>query len=155
MLDPDPFKRPNVNTILATRKVQKILARRRLMTPIKVAKKWSKNVWSTFYVIRAFILNVISMISSALKIKRLKSGYRKDLTAHSTPRQMEDSSDDSFLQLEDSKIDFEDSPSNRSHNSTFTKTSDAQIANSTPLNHYNTQGTFRRSRLELSRTSLK
>lgn len=91
---------------------------------------------------------MISTISSALKIKRLKNGHRKDLTAHSTPRQMEDSSEDSFLQLEDSKIDFEDSPSNRSHNKSFSKSMNV-IANSTPVNH-NQGASIRRSRLEFS-----
>lgn len=33
MLDPDPFKRPDINTILATDKIRKILARRKMMRP--------------------------------------------------------------------------------------------------------------------------
>lgn len=118
-------------------------------------KTWSKNVQSTFYFIRAIILNIISIISSALKIKRLKTGHRRDLTVHSTPNQIENSSDDSFLQLEDSNIDFEESPSNRIHRKSFSKMNELNIANSTPLNHYNNQGTFRRSRLEFSRSCLQ
>lgn len=112
-------------------------------------------MWSLFYVIRTFLLSLITVISSALKIKRFKNGRRDDLTAHSTPRQMGESSDDSFLQLEDSNIDFDESPSNRSQNKSFLKVNENLIANSTPLNHYNSMGSFRRSRIELSRTSLK
>lgn len=63
-------------------------------------------------------------------------------------------SDDSFLRLDDSEIDFDDSPSNRSNNRSLGKLPDSLIVNSTPLNHYSTQGAFRRSRMEISRTSL-
>lgn len=40
MLDPDPYKRPNVNMILATKKIQKILFRRKLLKPFKIIVSW-------------------------------------------------------------------------------------------------------------------
>lgn len=91
----------------------------------------------------------------ALKLTR-KQNHRKDPIAQtSTPQTVAaESSDDSFLQLEDSNIDFDESPSNRSQNKSFVKPLEMQIVNSTPLNHYNSQGNFRRNRSELSRTSL-
>lgn len=102
--------------------------------------------------LQMFVINLFTKISSALKLSKRR--HRKDVTAHSTPRPLGESSDDSFLQLEDSKIDFDDSPSNRSANKSFLKASDLHIVNSTPLNHYNSHGSFRRNRCELSRTSL-
>lgn len=44
MLDPDPYKRPDVNAILATDKIRKILARRQMLRPfIKiVSSPWPR-----------------------------------------------------------------------------------------------------------------
>lgn len=92
---------------------------------------------------------------SALKLTR-KRHHRKDSIAQTSTPQMvaAESSDDSFLQLEDSNIDYDESPSNRSRSKSFLKPTELHIVNSTPLNHYNSQGNFRRNRSELSRTSL-
>lgn len=95
---------------------------------------------------------------SVLKLNYVKPNRSKDLMAQtSTPiptTVLQEPSDDSFLQLEDSDIDFEESPSNRSQSKIFLKPVETQIVNSTPLNHYNSQGNYRRNRSELSRTSL-
>lgn len=106
------------------------------------------------YTFRLYIYNLLTSIMSALKLTQNR--HRTDSIAQtSTPRTLAaESSDDSFLQLEDSNIDFDDSPSNRSQNKSFLKPMDMQIVNSTPLNHYNSQGNYRRNRSELSRTSL-
>lgn len=175
MLDPDPFKRPDVNAILATDKIKKILARRKMVRPFNkivsdakqfarsyrlshdllLQTKATRNVWSSMYTFRIYICNLLTSIMCALKLSR-KRDLRKDSIAQtSTPQTMAaESSDDSFLQLEDSNIDFDESPSNRSHNKSFLKPLEMQIVNSTPLNHYNSQGNYRRNRSELSRTSL-
>lgn len=97
---------------------------------------------------------------SIFKLKHLKnSNHPQNIALTSTPTApaliVHQASEDSLLRLDDSEIDFEDSPSNRSIDRSLGKPPESQIVNSTPLNHYNSHGSsFRRSRMEISRTSL-
>lgn len=108
------------------------------------------------HIIKVFLLSLIASVFSIFILKHLKKNEPSPITLTSTPTaptiSINKTSDDSFLRLDDSEIDFEDSPSNRSRN--LGKIPESLIVNSTPLNHYNSHGSFRRSRMELSRTSL-
>lgn len=179
MLDPDPLKRPDVNALLRTKSIKKILARRKMMRPfhtivswgelsvvrfayceivilfVSFQKKATKNIWSSMYSFRLYMYSWFTSIIAAFKLTRRRDHRKDSIAKTSTPQTVAaESSDDSFLQLEDSNIDFDDSPSNRSHSKSFVKPVEMQIVNSTPLNHYNSQGSYRRNRSELSRTSL-
>lgn len=109
--------------------------------------------------LRMYILNFFVSLFSFFKLKHLKRPIQpQNIALTSTPTAptiaIQQTSDDSFLRLDDSEIDFEESPSNRSMNRSHGKIPESLIVNSTPLNHYNSQGSFRRSRMEISRTSL-
>lgn len=109
--------------------------------------------------LRIYIVNTFLTLFSIFKLKHLKKPIQPyNMALTSTPTAptvaVQQASDDSFLRLDDSEIDFEDSPSNRSLNRSHGKPPELLIVNSTPLNHYNSHGCFRRSRMELSRTSL-
>lgn len=122
-------------------------------------KKLARLVLNRFYIIKLYVVNMIISMLSIFKLKHLKkSNHPQNIALTSTPTALKvaihQTSDDSFLRLDDSEIDFEDSPSNRRNNRSIGKLSDSLIVNSTPLNHYSTHGSFRRNRSELSRTSL-
>lgn len=100
---------------------------------------------------------------SFFKLKRLKTSNQPyNIALTSTPTAPfvainQTTPDDSFLRLDHSQIDFDDSPSNRSSlNRSMKKTPDSLIVNSTPLNHHHSShANSRRSRImEFSRTSL-
>lgn len=109
--------------------------------------------------LRMYILNFFVSLFSFFKLRHLKRPIQpQSIALTSTPTAptiaIQQTADDSFLRLDDSEIDFEESPSNRSMNRSHGKIPESLIVNSTPLNHYNSQGSFRRSRMEISRTSL-
>lgn len=105
---------------------------------------------------RVYLVNLFVSMFSFFKLKRLKtSNQSHNIALTSTPTAPTvaicQTNDDSFLRLDHSGIDFDDSPSNRS----MGKSPDSLIVNSTPLNHHSSHGNSRRSRImEFSRTSL-
>lgn len=124
-------------------------------------KKCSRNVFSLWHTIKIYIVNIFVTLFSIFKLRHLKKPNQPhNIALTSTPTaptiavHQTSTTDDSFLRLDDSEIDFEDSPSNRSLNRSHGKPPESLIVNSTPLNHYNSHGSFRRSRMEISRTSL-
>lgn len=109
---------------------------------------------------KVYIVNFLMSMLSMFKLRHLKKPNQPhNIALTSTPTAptiaINPTTDDSFLRLDDSEIDFEDSPSNRSSNRSMSKLPDSLIVNSTPLNHYSSHGAFRRSRMEISRTSLQ
>lgn len=170
-MHPDPYKRPDVNTLLNTNRIRKTLENRRLIHRKVVSSynflfpstyalnilynfflqiKWSMKFWCN---IKTFLNNIFASIISALRLRcHLPQNKRNTIAKTSTPCQVKISppSDDSFLKLEDSDIGFDDSPRNKSVKSPI----ESQIVNSTPLNHYNSHGNVRHNRSALSRTSL-
>lgn len=122
-------------------------------------KKYSRNLMGRFHALKMCIINFFMSLFSFFKLKHLKRPNQPhNIALTSTPTAptiaIQQTSDDSFLRLDDSEIDFEESPSNRSLNRTNGKPPESLIVNSTPLNHYNSHGSFRRNRMEISRTSL-
>lgn len=184
MMHPRPEQRPNVNALLAVPQIKKILRRRRLLKPfisivsilnqvrsfVKLntqfkrlsftfQRKFSRNLMGRMHTLKIYIVNLFLSLFSFFKLKHLKApnqAYNIALTSTPTAPTVaiQPTSDDSFLRLDDSEIDFDDSPSNRSINRSQGKPPESLIVNSTPLNHYNSHGSFRRSRMEISRTSL-
>lgn len=133
------------------------------MTPVLfriLQKKGAQKILSRWHLIKTYIVNFFVSIFSVFQLKHLKkTNHPHTIALTSTPTVPKvaiqpGSSDDSFLRLDDSEIDFEDSPSNRSSNRSMGKLPESLIVNSTPLNHYNSHGSFRRGRMEISRTSL-
>lgn len=111
---------------------------------------------------KVYIVSLFVWMFSFFKLKRLKTSNQPlNIALTSTPTvpnvAIHPTSDDSFLRLDHSQIDFDDSPSNRSSSSNrpMGKSPDSLIVNSTPLNHHSSHGNSRRSRImEFSRTSL-
>lgn len=109
---------------------------------------------------KVYIISLIVSMFSFFKLKRLKtSNQPQSMALTSTPTAPNvsinrASADESFLRFDQSHIDFDDSPSNRS----IKKSPNSLIVNSTPLNHnhhHSSHGNSRRSRvMEFSRTSL-
>lgn len=118
-------------------------------------KRGSRYVMAKIRWIKNCICNMFLSVASIFKLRHLKSP-NPSFALTSTPTVssfISQPSEDSLLRLDDSKIDFDDSP-NRSQNKSFSNLS-PMIMNSTPLNHYNSHGSFRRGRnAEISRTSL-
>lgn len=122
-------------------------------------KKYSRILMNRMFAMKIYLVNFMMSLFSMFKLKHLKkSSQPPNIAMTSTPTApkvvVQTNSEDSFLRLDDSEIDFEDSPSNRSSNRSHSKMPESLIVNSTPLNHYNSHGSFRRSRMEISRTSL-
>lgn len=126
-------------------------------------KKGCNKLWKRCYKIKIYFYSLIVMIMSVFQLKRLKQVHtphtKHSLATTSTPCAYSNfvqlPNEDSFMQLDTSDIDFDDSPSNRSQSKSFIKTNNSQVFNSTPLNHHNSHTSFRnRNRTELSRTSL-
>lgn len=115
-------------------------------------RKIPRNLLSSWFNLRTFFYNIFTAIFSALKLKCAKDGRSCAETSTPQASRFQTMSDNSFFLLEDSNIDFEESPDIKDVKSFYT-TPDLQIVNSTPLNHYN-HGNSRRNRGELSRTSL-
>lgn len=109
---------------------------------------------------RVYIISLFVSMFAFFKLKRLKTSNQPlNMALTSTPTAPNvsinrASADESFLRLDQSQIDFDDSPNNRS----MIKTPNSLIVNSTPLNHnhhHSSHGNSRRSRImEFSRTSL-
>lgn len=126
---------------------------------LSLQKKFTRSILNRCYMMRLYVVNLFVSMLSIFKLRHLKrANPPHNIALTSTPTAptiaILQTSDDSFLRLDDSEIDFEDSPSNRSCNRSMGKLPDSLIVNSTPLNHYSSQGAFRRSRMEISRTSL-
>lgn len=122
-------------------------------------KKYARKLVERWYLLRIYICNMFLSVFSIFKLRHLKNPrYKTTFALTSTPTAptmiLKPASDDSFLRLDDSEIDFEDSPSNRSQNKSFGKLTESMVVNSTPLNHYSSHAGFRRNRSEISRTSL-
>lgn len=116
-------------------------------------KKIHRNIVNSFFSLRTLLYNIFNAIFSVLKLKCAKEGHIADTsTPQTTKFQPISQTDDSFFRLDDSEIDFDESPNVKNNQKCFYATPDVQIVNSTPLNHY-TQG-IRRNRSEFSRTSL-
>lgn len=99
--------------------------------------------------------HIFTAVISALRLTTSSAPGRRrnnSIAKTSTPCQINVNppSDDSFLKLEDSDIGFDESPRIKTGKSPI----ETQIVNSTPLNHYNSQGSIRHNRSALSRTSL-
>lgn len=221
MMEPDPQRRPDVSTLLASNRIQKILAQRKALNPfghvvsniyfyllfnifvyssvnhkkfalknniikkkkkriskcdtsnilhkhdttffdsllcyyIFFQKKIHRSIVNSLFNLRTIFYNIFNAIFSVLKLKCAKGGRIIGTADTSTPQSTRFQpllqTDDSFFRLDDSEIDFEESPNIKNNEKCFYKTPDVLIVNSTPLNHYN-QG-LRRNRSELSRTSL-
>lgn len=182
-MSPNPQDRPTVNTLLSIPKIKKILARRKLLAPLKrlvkhletlisptnetnpqirlfLQKKYFRIVMNKWLLLKLFFFGLFTSISS---IFALKSGKRQHIGNNnaitSTPTMpttivSSPMLDLSLSRLNDSEICSEDSPSNNS-NKSFLRPNDNLIANSTPLNHHSSHGHSRRSRLEVSRISLQ
>lgn len=134
----------NFNSIKATQNQYSYL-------PSLLQIHWSITFWNNF---KSLLNSVFTSIISALRLHcNLPRNRNRSIAKTSTPCQVKVSpptSDDSFLKLEDSDIGFDDSPRNKPTKSPI----ESHIVNSTPLNHYNSQGNVRHNRSALSRTSL-
>lgn len=106
----------------------------------------------------------VGLFTTFLSMFKLKSGARPHMmnnfavtSTPTMPTMMIASPllDESLSRLNDSEICLDDSPSNRSTSKSFLRPMENVIANSTPLNHHNSLGNSRRSRLEVSRISLQ
>lgn len=180
-MHPDPRLRPDVNSLLTYDRIKKIISQRRLNLPfrkmvrtlpqlhprpnenyyqvihflnlIHLQKRAARFTMDKLRLIKVYICNVVMSVVSLFQLKHLKNPT-PSIALTSTPTVssfISQPSDSSFLRLDDSNIDFEDSP-NRSRSKSFGNLS--PMMNSTPLNHYNSHGSFRRARNELSRTGL-
>lgn len=113
--------------------------------------KVQQSISNLLLILHQTFYNFLSKFFSIFKLKR-KEGITFAETSTPQSTKFQPATDDSFFLLEDSEIDFEESPNVKKLKQGYASTPDIHIVNSTPLNHYNSGA--RRPRGEISRTSL-
>lgn len=59
-MDPDPLRRPDVNSLLATHRIRQIVAQRRLLKPFSYFVSPNKNIAQHIFIMLTFICNPIN-----------------------------------------------------------------------------------------------